>query len=250
MSTLNVNCTCSVMFNWGTSLMFYTLNILAQGDIHYFSFGLHIPQFFLSVGLAIFGQVTVNFFFFNLQFVYSIQLLGHFWRGVLCVTHTTSCFAWTLLLSKKQHKLNNHTPYLSNCNLFSYSQFTDATSSACRPWQTGNSPAGSHPALREFLLGVCVSVEQPLIHQHCAVFGRSSSTIYHWYRTSGTVQFIFSEKNSAFSGCWHPIGGFRTFWWICLNFQLFQMTVRVYQIGQFFQPRQKHCRKHSHCPVV
>ena len=54
MSTLNVNCTCSVMFNWGTSLMFYTLNILAQGDIHYFSIGLHIPQFFLS--LRLFGK--------------------------------------------------------------------------------------------------------------------------------------------------------------------------------------------------
>ena len=57
MSTLNVNCTCSVMFNWGTSLMFYTLNILPQGDIHYFSFGLHIPQFFPTLHTLYFSSV-------------------------------------------------------------------------------------------------------------------------------------------------------------------------------------------------
>ena len=160
--------------------MFYTLNILAQGDIHYFSFGLHIPQFFLSVGLAILGRSLSKHFFSSIYSLFlAYNCLGMF-GGACFALHTPllvlheHCF-----LSKKQHKQDNHAPYLSDCNLLSYSQFTDATSSACRPWQTGNSPAGSHPALREFLLGVCVSVEQPLIHQHCAVFGRSSSAIYH-----------------------------------------------------------------------
>ena len=84
----HVNCTCSVMFNWGTSLMFYTLNILAQGDIHYFSFGLHIPQFFSQRLFGKFWASNYQIFFFNPQHVYSIRQLGHFRRGVLCVTHT------------------------------------------------------------------------------------------------------------------------------------------------------------------
>ena len=75
--------------------MFYTLNILAQGDIHYFCFGLHIPQFFLSVCLANFGQATINFFLL---------------QSTACLQHTT---AWAFSAGRALRYTHNFLFYMS-----------------------------------------------------------------------------------------------------------------------------------------